>query len=111
MHLGQLRQVLLRNTFLLSGFEEPCCAMSRPTGREAFFFFLFSFKKCLFMKVYIVNGKPCTLVGSEDLKLMQVRPELEAAFLKEYEGRIIASGSSIQDVLIKYNLLINDQDQ
>jgi hypothetical protein len=86
-----------------------CCAMSRPTGREAFFFFLFSFKKCLFMKVYIVTENPCTLIGCEDLKLMTVRPELEAEFLKEYAGRIIASGSSIQDVLIQYNRLINDR--
>jgi hypothetical protein len=34
---------------------------------------------------------------------MTVRPGLEASFLKEYAGRIIASGSSIQDVLIQYN--------
>jgi hypothetical protein len=63
------------------------------------------------MKVYIVTENPCTLVGSEDLKIMKVQPELEATFLKEYEGRIIASGSSIQDVLIRFNELINDGDQ
>jgi hypothetical protein len=63
------------------------------------------------MKVYIVTENPCTLVGSEDLKIMKVRPELDAAFLKEYEGRIIASGSSIQDVLIQFNELVNDGNQ
>ena len=63
------------------------------------------------MKVYIVTENPCTLVGSEDLKIMKVRPELEAVFLKEYAGRIIVTGSSIQDVLIQFNQLINDRDQ
>ncbi|OQP67675.1 hypothetical protein [Niastella populi] len=61
------------------------------------------------MKVYIVTENPCTLVGCEDLKIMTVQPDLEAAFLKEYEGRIIASGNSVQDVLIQYNQLINDR--
>ena len=63
------------------------------------------------MKVYIVTENPCALVGCEDLKLMQVQPEMEAAFLKEYAGRIIASGSSIQNVLIQYNQLINDRSE
>jgi hypothetical protein len=63
------------------------------------------------MKVYIVTENPCALVGCEDLKIMTVQPELEAAFLKEYEGRIIATGTSVQDVLIQYGKLINDQDQ
>ena len=63
------------------------------------------------MKIYIVTENPCTLVGVEDLKIMQVRPELEAAFLKEYAGRIIVSGSSIQDVIIKFGQHVNDQGQ
>jgi hypothetical protein len=42
---------------------------------------------------------------------MTVPPEQEAAILKEYEGRIIVTGSSIQDVLIQYGQLINDRDQ
>jgi hypothetical protein len=48
---------------------------------------------------------------SEDLKIMKVRPELEAAFLKEYAGRIIATGSSIQDALVQFNELINHRSQ
>ena len=63
------------------------------------------------MKVYIVTENPCTLVGCEDLKIMTVQPELEAEFLKEYAGRIIVTGSSVQDVLIQYGQLINDRDQ
>jgi hypothetical protein len=63
------------------------------------------------MKVYIVTENPCTLVGSEDLKIMKVQSELEAAFLKEYAGRIIVTGRSIQDVLIQFNQLINDRSQ
>jgi hypothetical protein len=43
--------------------------------------------------------------------IMKVQPELEATFLKEYAGRIIASGSSIQDVIIQFNQLINDGNQ
>jgi hypothetical protein len=61
------------------------------------------------MKVYIVTESPCALVGSESLKIMKVPPQLEAAFLKEYESRIIVSGSSIQEVITKFSLQVNDQ--
>jgi hypothetical protein len=60
-------------------------------------------------KVYIVTENPCVLVGAEDMKIMQVRPDQEAAFMKEYAGRIIATGSSIQEVLIKFSQLANNQ--
>lgn len=63
------------------------------------------------MKVYIVTESHCTMVGSEELKIIKVRPELEAAFLEEYASRIIISGSSVQDVLIKFNEYKNDQSQ
>ncbi|WP_205509893.1 hypothetical protein [Longitalea arenae] len=39
------------------------------------------------------------------------RPELEAAFLKEYAGRIIASGNSIQEVLIQFSQFISDRSE
>jgi hypothetical protein len=47
------------------------------------------------------------LVGGEDLKIMQVRPELEEAFLQEYAGRIIAEGNSIQEAIIKFSEKLN----
>ena len=43
------------------------------------------------------------LVGAEDLKIMEVKPEQEEAFLKEYAGRIMAAGSSIQEVIMKFS--------
>ena len=61
------------------------------------------------MKVYIVTENPCVMVGSEDLKIMKVPPEQEAAFLEEYAGRILAVGSSIQDALIKFSLALNNE--
>ena len=61
------------------------------------------------MKVYLVTESPCALVGSESLKIMKVPPQLEAAFLKEYAGRIITAGSSIQEVITKFGLQENDQ--
>ena len=59
------------------------------------------------MKSYIVSNSPCVLVGGEDLKIMQVRPELEEAFLQEYAGRIIAEGNSIQEALIRFSEKLN----
>lgn len=60
------------------------------------------------MNVYIVTESPCALVGSESLKIMQVHDQDETAFLKEYTGRILAAGSSIQDVLMKLSLALNN---
>jgi hypothetical protein len=54
-------------------------------------------------KCTLLQKTPCTLVGAEDLKIMEVRPEQEAAFLKEYAGRILVAGSSIQDVIMKFS--------
>jgi hypothetical protein len=47
------------------------------------------------MRTYIVKIE-------DQLKLIQVRPELEEAFQTEYAGRILFSGDSIQDVLIQF---------
>ncbi len=60
-------------------------------------------------KVYIVTKSHCTMVGSEELQLMHVRPELEAAFLKEYEGRILVSADSVQEAFMKFNEYKNGQ--
>lgn len=60
-------------------------------------------------KVYIVTKSHCTMVGSEELKLMYVRPEDEAAFLKEYEGRILVSADNVQEAFIKFNEYKKDQ--
>jgi len=53
------------------------------------------------MKYYIVheNGQ---------LKIIRVKPELAAAFLAEYAGRILCSGDSIAEALIRFGQ-VNDQ--
>jgi len=53
------------------------------------------------MKYYIVKE-------NEQLKIMRVKPELEAAFLAEYAGRILCSGDSMAEALICFGQ-INDQ--
>ena len=60
-------------------------------------------------KVYIVTKSHCTMVGSEELQLIHVRPEVEAAFLKEYEGRILVSADSVQEAFMKFNEYKNGQ--
>jgi hypothetical protein len=47
------------------------------------------------MQTYIVKE-------SDQLKLIQVRPELEEAFHAQYDGKILFAGGSIQDVLIQF---------
>jgi hypothetical protein len=44
-----------------------------------------------------------------ELKIMQVKPADEASFHATYGKLIIASGSSIQEILIKYGQLLNEQ--
>jgi hypothetical protein len=39
---------------------------------------------------------------NDQLKLIQVRPELEKAFQAEYADKILFAGDSIQDVLIQF---------
>jgi hypothetical protein len=63
------------------------------------------------MKVYIVKETSGNIEGADDLKIIKVQPEDEKAFLEEYQGRIIITGSSIQDVLIKFSQLLNDRSQ
>ena len=47
------------------------------------------------MKVYIVQL-------DEGLKILKIEPENEAAFLQEYQSCIIATGASIQDVILQF---------
>jgi len=49
----------------------------------------------------------CYLIKTNDgeLKLMQVKPSLEAAFMADYAGQILVAGDSIQEVLIKFSAL------
>ena len=47
------------------------------------------------MKTYIVKEK-------DELKIIQVKPELEEAFQTRYGGMVLFSGDSIQDVLIQF---------
>lgn len=60
-------------------------------------------------KVYIVTKSTCPMVGSEELKLMYVRPEDEATFQKEYEGRILVSADNVQEAFMKFNEYKNGQ--
>jgi|SRR6185437_1168955 len=56
--------------------------------------FFIHFKICV-MRTYIVKE-------DDQLKLIQVRPELEEAFHAEYSDKVLFSGDSIQDVLIQF---------
>lgn len=47
------------------------------------------------MKTYIVKEK-------DELKIIQVSPELEEAFQARYGSMVLFSGNSIQDVLIQF---------
>jgi hypothetical protein len=47
------------------------------------------------MRTYIVKE-------NDQLKLIQVPPELEEAFHGQYDGKILFAGESIQDVLIQF---------
>jgi hypothetical protein len=62
-------------------------------------------------KVYIVTKSHCPMVGSEELKLVNVRTELEAAFQEEYKGRILVCADSVQEAFIKFNEYKNGQNQ
>ncbi len=47
------------------------------------------------MKTYIVKEE-------NELKIIQVKPELEEVFQEQYGGMVLFSGDSIQDVLIQF---------
>ncbi|MBP6417067.1 MAG: hypothetical protein KA330_11460 [Chitinophagaceae bacterium] len=47
------------------------------------------------MKIYIIQQ-------NDELKIMKVQPENEAAFLEEYKNFIVAKGGSIQDVIMQF---------
>jgi len=47
------------------------------------------------MQTYIVKEE-------DQLKIIQVRPELEDAFQAQYADKVLFSGDSIQDVLIQF---------
>ncbi len=47
------------------------------------------------MKTYIVKEE-------NELKIIQVKPELEEAFQAQYAGMILFCGDSITDVLIQF---------
>ncbi|WP_315824056.1 hypothetical protein [Paraflavitalea speifideaquila] len=61
------------------------------------------------MNVYIIKQTPGNPEGADDLVIMKVQPEDEAAFLQQYGARVIVAGNSIQDVLIRFGQQINDQ--
>jgi hypothetical protein len=50
------------------------------------------------MTVYIVKEE-------KELKIIKVKPELDEAFQADYAGRILVSGDSIQEVVIKFGQL------
>jgi hypothetical protein len=52
------------------------------------------------MKHYLIKE-------SDQLKIMQVAPELEESFLQRYAGKIITSSWSIQGVIERYSALLN----
>lgn len=60
------------------------------------------------MNVYIIKETPGQPEGSDDLKIFTVHPDQETTFLEKYGSRIIVAGSSIQDVITKFSLAINN---
>jgi len=50
------------------------------------------------MKVYIIKQ-------NDELKIIKVQADEEAEFLLQYEGCLMAEGSSIQQVLIQFGKL------
>jgi hypothetical protein len=52
--------------------------------------------------VYLVTKNHCVLSGAEALQRFIVTPAQQPAFLKAYAGRILLSGSSVAEVLIKF---------
>jgi hypothetical protein len=52
--------------------------------------------------VYLVTKSHCLVSGIEALQLFIITPAQQPAFLKAYAGRIILSGSSVQEVLVKF---------
>ncbi|MFY0256266.1 hypothetical protein ACDQ55_20190 [Chitinophaga sp. 30R24] len=53
------------------------------------------------MNYYIIKTE------EEPMKIMSVSTADDAAFLRDYEENILCSGSSIQEVLIRYGSLSN----
>jgi hypothetical protein len=47
------------------------------------------------MKVYIIQQ-------NDELKIMKVQPQDEAAFLEEYESCIVASGQTVQEAIQQF---------
>jgi hypothetical protein len=54
------------------------------------------------MKCYIIKE-------GDQLKIIKVKPEQEAIFLEEYAGKILAEGSSVQEVIILFAKLQQEQ--
>jgi hypothetical protein len=54
------------------------------------------------MKVFIVKQE-------DELKIITVKPAQEAAFLEEYNGKIIVKGESIQEALIRFGELMSTE--
>lgn len=54
------------------------------------------------MKHYLLK------TSKEELKIMGVKPEDEAAFHAEYDKEIVFSGDSIQELLIRWGELLKE---
>ncbi len=54
------------------------------------------------MKVYIVQL-------NDELKIFKVQPQDEAEFLQQYKGCIIAKGGSIQEVIMQFARMKEDE--
>jgi hypothetical protein len=63
------------------------------------FFITLKFYK---MKVYIIQQ-------NDELKIMKVQPQDEAAFLEEYQNCIVASGASVQEAIQQFAKMKEDE--
>lgn len=59
------------------------------------------------MKVYIIKDDP--LDKDRDYCIMKVPPDQEAMFLETYAGRIVMTGSSVAEVVIRFFLGTSDE--
>ena len=54
------------------------------------------------MKCYIVTK-------DDEMKIIKVKAEDEAGFLEQYKGCILAEGSSVQELIMKFSKWMNEQ--
>ena len=55
------------------------------------------------VRVYIVTESHCSMFGIGSLNIHTVPLQQQAAFVKQYEGRILVEANCIGEVLLKFS--------